>query len=136
MLVGLAAKNGILIVEFVNQLREQGYAFRDAIVEASTIRFRPILMTSITTIAGSVPLIMASGAGAETRQAIGVVIFSGVLAATLFTLFVVPVAYDLLARRTRARDATTRRLESEIGGADAPRKVRPPLAARRRDAAE
>jgi len=136
MLVGLAAKNGILIVEFVNQLREQGYAFRDAIVEASTIRFRPILMTSITTIAGSVPLIMASGAGAETRQAIGVVIFSGVLAATLFTLFVVPVAYDLLARRTRARDATTRRLEAEIGGADAPRKVRPPLAARRRDAAE
>jgi multidrug efflux pump len=136
MLVGLAAKNGILIVEFVNQLREQGYAFRDAIVEASTIRFRPILMTSITTIAGSVPLILASGAGAETRQAIGVVIFSGVLAATAFTLFVVPVAYDLLARRTTARDATARRLDGELADREAPDRATRRFAAGRRDAAE
>jgi multidrug efflux pump len=100
MLVGLAAKNGILIVEFVNQLRDQGTEFRQAILEASSIRLRPIVMTGITTAAGSLPLIMASGAGAETRIAIGVVILFGVLTATTFTIVVVPVAYSLLARRT------------------------------------
>jgi multidrug efflux pump len=100
MLVGLAAKNGILIVEFANQLRDQGMAFRDALLEASEVRLRPIVMTGITTAAGSLPLLLSSGAGAETRAVIGTVILAGVLAATLFTLFVVPVAYDLLARRT------------------------------------
>jgi multidrug efflux pump len=100
MLVGLAAKNGILIVEFVNQLRDQGMEFRKAILDASSIRLRPIVMTGITTAAGSLPLIMASGAGAETRVAIGVVILFGVLASTTFTVVVVPVAYSLFARRT------------------------------------
>lgn len=105
MLIGIAAKNGILVVEFINQLRDQGRAFRDAIIEASRIRLRPILMTAISTVMGAVPLILASGAGAESRITLGVVIFFGVGIATVFTLFVVPVFYDLLARRTKAPGA-------------------------------
>ena len=100
MLVGLAAKNGILIVEFANQLRDEGMRFTRALLQASEIRFRPIVMTGLTTIAGSIPLILSSGAGAETRISIGIVVFTGVLAATLFTLYIVPVAYNLLARNT------------------------------------
>ncbi|MCK0743930.1 efflux RND transporter permease subunit [Chromohalobacter nigrandesensis] len=114
MLVGLAAKNGILIVEFANQLRDEGRAFRDALIDASVTRLRPILMTAVTTMAGAVPLIFASGPGAETRLVIGTVIFSGVAAATLFTLLVVPVAYDLLARHTGSPGDVTRRLEREM----------------------
>ncbi len=113
MLVGLAAKNGILIVEFANQLRDQGREFREALLEAADVRLRPIVMTGITTAAGSVPLLLSSGAGTETRIVIGTVILSGVLAATLFTLFVVPVAYDLLARRTGSPGDVKRRLEAE-----------------------
>lgn len=113
MLVGLAAKNGILIVEFANQLREQGREFSAALMEASEIRLRPIVMTSITTAAGAVPLLLGSGAGAETRLVIGTVILAGVLAATLFTLFVVPVAYQVLARRTGSPGAVARRLAIE-----------------------
>ncbi len=113
MLVGLAAKNGILIVEFANQLRDQGMAFREALLEASDVRLRPIVMTGITTAAGSLPLLLSSGAGAETRAVIGTVILFGVLAATLFTLFVVPVAYDLLARRTGSPGDVARQLEQE-----------------------
>ncbi|MBK1720938.1 efflux RND transporter permease subunit [Thiocystis violacea] len=116
MLVGLAAKNGILIVEFANQLRDQGQEFRAALLEASSVRLRPILMTGITTAAGSVPLLLSSGAGAETRTVIGTVILAGVLAATFFTLFVVPVAYDLLARRTGSPGDVKRRLEQELAG--------------------
>ncbi|MEQ6916601.1 efflux RND transporter permease subunit [Halomonas aquatica] len=115
MLVGLAAKNGILIVEFANQLRDQGIAFHDALVDAAVTRLRPILMTAVTTMAGAVPLIISSGAGAETRLVIGTVILSGLAAATLFTLFVVPVAYDLLARRTGSPGDVARRLEREMG---------------------
>ncbi|MGM0783224.1 MAG: efflux RND transporter permease subunit [Pseudomonadota bacterium] len=119
MLVGLAAKNGILIVEFVNQLRDQGYAFHDALVEAAVTRLRPIVMTAVTTMAGAVPLIVSSGAGAETRLVIGTVILCGLAAATLFTLFVVPVAYDLLARRTSSPGEVARRLEREMSNAPA-----------------
>ncbi|MDN3520007.1 efflux RND transporter permease subunit [Halomonas ramblicola] len=115
MLVGLAAKNGILIVEFANQLRDQGWAFHDALVEAAVTRLRPIVMTAVTTMAGAVPLIVSSGAGAETRLVIGTVILCGLAAATLFTLFVVPVAYDLLARRTGSPGDVARRLEREMG---------------------
>jgi multidrug efflux pump len=114
MLVGLAAKNGILIVEFINQLRDQGKAFNDAVLEASKVRFRPIVMTGITTAAGSVPLLLSSGAGSETRAVIGTVILAGVIAATLFTLYVVPVAYHLLARHTGSPQQLTRQLESEL----------------------
>jgi len=100
MLIGLAAKNGILIVEFANQLRDQGHAFEDALVQASVQRLRPILMTSMTTVIGSIPLLLAFGAGAESRYVLGVVIFSGVLAATLLTLFVLPSTYLLLSRNS------------------------------------
>ena len=113
MLIGLAAKNGILIVEFINQMRAAGMSFFRAILHASEIRLRPIVMTGITTAAGAVPLILSSGAGAETRMVIGVVVLAGVLSATLFTLFVVPVAYSLLARRTEIPGARSRRLEQE-----------------------
>ena len=118
MLVGLAAKNGILIVEFANQLRDAGSEFHEALVEAAAVRFRPIVMTGITTAAGSVPLLLSSGAGAETRAVMGTVILAGVLAATLFTLFIVPVAYDLLARRTGSPGRLQRRLHAEMGDAD------------------
>jgi multidrug efflux pump len=114
MLVGLAAKNGILIVEFANQLRDEGREFREALIEAAGIRLRPILMTAITTAAGAVPLILSFGAGAETRTAIGVVIFSGIIATTAFTLFVVPVAYQTFARGTGSPGDTQRRLEEEM----------------------
>lgn len=113
MLVGLAAKNGILIVEFANQLRDEGMQFSKAIIEASEIRFRPIVMTGLTTIAGAVPLILSSGAGAETRTTIGVVVLAGVFAATVFTLYIVPVAYSLIARGTTSPNAVAERLERE-----------------------
>jgi multidrug efflux pump len=114
MLVGLAAKNGILIVEFANQLRDAGRPFREALLEASCVRLRPIIMTGITTAAGSIPLLLSTGAGTETRVAIGTVILSGTLAATLFTLFVVPVAYDLLARHTGSPKRVRRQLDREL----------------------
>ena len=114
MLIGLSAKNGILIVEFANQLRDAGQPFHDALFEAAGVRLRPIVMTGITTMAGSVPLLLSSGAGTETRVVIGTVILCGVLAATLFTLFVVPVAYDRLAQNTGSPGDTRRRLEREM----------------------
>ncbi len=116
MLVGLAAKNGILIVEFANQLRDDGVAFGKAILQASETRFRPIVMTGLTTIAGAVPLVLASGAGAETRIVIGTVVLAGVFTATLFTLFIVPVAYSLIARKTGSPNDVTKQIEKEMGG--------------------
>ncbi len=116
MLVGLAAKNGILIVEFANQLRDAGKAFDEALVEASVIRLRPILMTGITTAAGAVPLILSSGPGAETRAVIGVVVMFGVLTSMVLTLFVIPLLYSLLARNTGAPGDVRKRLEDEAGG--------------------
>ncbi|MCW8936074.1 MAG: efflux RND transporter permease subunit [Gammaproteobacteria bacterium] len=114
MLVGLSAKNGILIVEFANQLRDQGRDFHEALVEAADTRFRPIVMTGITTAAGSVPLLISSGAGTETRYVIGVVILFGVIAGTLFTLFIVPAAYDLFGRHSSSPKAVTQQLEKEL----------------------
>ena len=102
-LVGLITKHGILIVEFANQLRDQGAALRDAVVEASVLRLRPILMTTGAMVLGSIPLALAVGAGAESRQQIGWVIVGGLLLGTFFTLFVVPTVYTLLARRERNR---------------------------------
>jgi multidrug efflux pump len=101
LLVGLVAKNGILIVEFSNQLRNQGRDIREAVLEASMARLRPILMTSITNIIGALPLAMASGAGAASRSSVGIVVVGGVAFATLLTLVVVPVFYLILARRTK-----------------------------------
>ncbi len=113
MLIGLAAKNGILIVEFANQLRDQGMELRAALREASIARFRPIVMTGLTTAAGALPLILSSGAGAETRQAIGVVILYGVLAAVVVTVLFVPAMYALIARGSGSPGDVARRLETE-----------------------
>ncbi|MBN8606565.1 MAG: efflux RND transporter permease subunit [Caulobacterales bacterium] len=111
ILIALAAKNGILIVEFANQLRDEGKSIRDAIVEASDLRVRPVLMTSVATVVGAIPLIMGHGAGGESRMTIGVVIFFGLTVATLLTLFVVPVFYDLLAHYTKSPEATAKAIE-------------------------
>jgi multidrug efflux pump len=114
LLVGLMAKNGILIVEFANQLRDQGRSVREAVIEASVLRLRPIVMTVISTLLGAVPLVLASGAGAESRAAIGVVVMGGLGFALLLTLFLTPVLYDLVARFTRPRGAIERALEAEL----------------------
>jgi multidrug efflux pump len=114
MLVGLAAKNGILIVEFANQLRDAGRDIGQAIREAAKRRLRPILMTSIATVAGAVPLMLASGAGAAARTAIGVVIVWGVSISTLITLFLIPLLYSRLARYTGSPLAVTRKLEAQL----------------------
>ena len=114
MLVGLAAKNGILIVEFANQLRDEGKEIIEAVQEAATRRLRPILMTSIATVFGAIPLAIASGAGGAARAAIGVVIVFGVTLATLITLVLIPLIYSRLARYTGSPDAVSRRLEKEI----------------------
>ncbi|WP_425559202.1 efflux RND transporter permease subunit [Kistimonas scapharcae] len=99
-LIGLITKHGILIVEFANQLRrEQGLDIREAVEEAAALRLRPVLMTTGATVLGIVPLLLASGAGAVSRFNIGVVIASGMMIGTLFTLFVVPVIYTLLASK-------------------------------------
>lgn len=111
ILIGVAAKNGILIVEFANQLRDQGRSIREAIIESSALRLRPIIMTSIATAFGALPLVLWQGAGAGSRQTIGVVIFSGAMFATVLTLFVVPVIYGVLARFTRSPEYTARKIE-------------------------
>lgn len=115
MLIGLAAKNGILIVEFANQLRDAGRSFDEAVMEASILRLRPILMTGVTTVAGAIPLVIASGAGAESRMVIGVVVMWGVSISMFVTLVLIPVLYSLLARRTGSPEALKRRLEEEQG---------------------
>jgi HAE1 family hydrophobic/amphiphilic exporter-1 len=114
LLVGIMAKNGILIVEFANQLRDRGYTVRAAIAEASTVRLRPVMMTMISTVLGALPLVMASGAGAEARVALGWVIVGGLGLATLATLFLTPVAYLALARFVTPKASETERLEREL----------------------
>jgi multidrug efflux pump len=112
-LVGLITKHGILLVEFANQLRDQGRSVRDAVVEASVLRLRPILMTTGAMVLGAIPLARAAGAGAESRQVIGWVIVGGMTLGTVLTLFVVPTAYTLLARSSRGAR------EREIANAEA-----------------
>ncbi len=113
MLLGLMAKNGILIVEFANQLRDKGYEVRDAILEGAILRFRPVLMTTISTVFGAVPLVLATGAGAESRASIGVVVLGGLIFATTLTLFIIPVLYNLLARFAKSTNAITLELEKQ-----------------------
>lgn len=102
MLIGLAAKNGILIVEFANQLRDRGVEFGEAILESAVTRLRPVLMTSMCTAFGAIPLVVASGAGALARQSIGAVVFFGVTFSMVLTLVVVPVVYTLVARKSHS----------------------------------
>ena len=111
ILIGIAAKNGILIVEFANQLRDQGRSITEAIIESSSLRLRPIIMTSIATAFGALPLALWQGAGEGSRQTIGVVIFTGAMFSTLLTLFVVPVIYGALARFTKSPEYTARKIE-------------------------
>ncbi|GAB5462117.1 efflux RND transporter permease subunit [Hoeflea alexandrii] len=114
LLVGVMAKNGILIVEFANQLRNTGMDIRSAIEEASNIRLRPVMMTMISTVLGSVPLLLAFGAGAEARVALGWVIVGGLGLAMIATLFLTPVAYLLLARFATPSAEEERRLHVEL----------------------
>jgi multidrug efflux pump len=111
MLVGLAAKNGILIVDFANKLRDEGRSIQDAIVEASAVRLRPILMTSIATIAGAIPLVIAGGPGSAARSSIGVVVIFGVAFSTVLSLFVVPSFYALLAPHTDSPEALSHEID-------------------------
>ena len=114
LLVGVMAKNGILIVEFANQLRDRGLSVREAIETACTIRLRPVMMTMIATVFGGVPLVLAQGAGAEARIALGWVIVGGLGFATLVTLYVTPVAYLLLARFSKPHAQEEARLKTEL----------------------
>ncbi len=118
LLIGVMAKNGILVVEFANQLRDHGKGVRQAIEEACLIRLRPVMMTIICTIFGGVPLVLASGAGAEARVALGWVIVGGLGMAVVVTLFVTPVAYLLLARFSKPHADEEKRLSEEMREAE------------------
>ncbi|NET54156.1 MAG: MMPL family transporter, partial [Merismopedia sp. SIO2A8] len=122
MLIGLASKNSILIVEFANQLREQGMAITKAATEAAQQRLRPILMTAISTLSSIFPLTIATGAGAGSRQSLGTAVFGGMFVATFLSLFVVPVVYiviktisDRLFSSTPKKKSTdTKKLEEQL----------------------
>ncbi|MCY1295013.1 Efflux pump membrane transporter BepG [compost metagenome] len=119
MLVGIMAKNGILIVEFANQLRDRGQDVRSAIENAANIRLRPVMMTMIATIVGAVPLVLASGAGAEARIALGWVLVGGLGLAVIVTLYLTPVAYLVIARFTKPHADEERKLHEEMDAAAA-----------------
>jgi HAE1 family hydrophobic/amphiphilic exporter-1 len=114
LLVGIMAKNGILIVEFANQLRDRGESVRSSIEQASNVRLRPVMMTMTSTVLGGVPLVMSFGAGAEAREALGWIIVGGLGLATVSTLYLTPVAYLLLAGLSKPRAEEARRLEMEL----------------------
>jgi len=114
LLVGIMAKNGILIVEFANNLRDAGLSVREAIEQASVRRLRPVMMTMISTVLGGMPLVLAVGAGAEARISLGWVIVGGLGLATFATLFLTPVAYLLFARLTKPKAHETERLRREL----------------------
>jgi multidrug efflux pump len=124
LLIGLMAKNGILIVEFANQLRDEGKSVHDAVLEATVVRLRPILMTSIATALGAWPLAVATGAGAESRQALGVVIVGGVTLSTFVTLYAIPALYLLLAPLTKPIGAIAAKL-SELEARERTRAPQP-----------
>ena len=114
MLIGMVTKNGILIVEFANQLRDKGYALEVAILDASARRLRPILMTAFTTLAGSIPLILSNGAGSESRISVGTVVFFGMAFATVVTLFVIPAMYRLISGGTHSPGHVEKLLNEEL----------------------
>ena len=112
MLIGLAAKNGILIVEFSNQLRDRGMPVVQAVLEGATTRLRPVLMTSMCTVGGSIPLIVSDGPGSAARRTLGVVVLGGVLVSVVLTLYIVPCVYAMLAGRTRPVNAVSRAVQA------------------------
>ena len=114
ILIGLAAKNGILIVEFANQLRTEGKTIESAVVEAAKVRFRPILMTSLSTIFGVLPLVFSSGPGEASRLTVGITIFGGMVFSTFFTLFVIPTVYLVLGKNTDRIDAIEIELNKQL----------------------
>ena len=114
ILIGLSAKNGILIVEFANQLRKEGKSLEISIIEAAAIRFRPILMTSLSTIIGVLPLILGSGPGAASRLTVGITIFGGMLFSTFFTLYVIPTIYSIIGKNTQRIDAIEIELNKQL----------------------
>jgi multidrug efflux pump len=115
MLIGIAAKNGVLIVEFANQLRDQGVEFMEAVVKAAETRLRPVLMTSLCTAFGALPLLFATGAGSEQRIPIGIVVFYGTLVSVFLTLFAVPAVYSVFARKTKSPEHVSRVLDKMLG---------------------
>lgn len=117
LLVGIIAKNGILVVEFADQLRDQGLPVARAIREAARIRLRPVMMTMISTVIGGLPLVLAFGAGAEAREALGWIVVGGLGFATIFTLYLIPVFYSLLAGLSKPRAKEAEILEGELGAA-------------------
>ncbi|MQX36654.1 efflux RND transporter permease subunit [Roseospira navarrensis] len=117
MLIGLMAKNGILLVEFADQLRDRGLSVRDAVTTAASVRLRPIVMTMVSTVLGGLPLILSTGPGAEARSAIGWVVFGGLGLAAVITLYLTPLAYLGLARLVKPRAAEGARLETELAHA-------------------
>ena len=118
MLIGIMAKNGILLVEFAEQLRDRGLAVAEAIETAASVRLRPIVMTMISTVLSGLPLILGGGPGGEARAAIGWVVFGGLGLAAFFTLYLTPVAYLALARFAKPRAAEGARLERELRDAE------------------
>lgn len=124
MLVGIMAKNGILIVEFANQLRDRGQDVRSAIENAANIRLRPVMMTMIATVVGALPLVLASGAGAEARIALGWVLVGGLGLAVIVTLYLTPVAYLVIARFTKPHADEERKLHEEMDAASAMVEIR------------
>jgi len=112
MLIGIASKNGILLVEFINQVRDEGVGFEEAIVKASVLRLRPVLMTAVSTMVGAMPLVLMEGPGAASRNVLGVVVLFGVAVATVFTLFLVPAMYRVIARGTGSPEEIARRMQA------------------------
>ncbi len=114
ILIGLSAKNGILIVEFANQLRKEGKNLETAVLVAASIRLRPILMTSLSTIIGVLPLIISFGPGAASRLTVGITIFAGMIFSTFFTLYVIPTIYTVIGKNTKRIDAIEIELNKEL----------------------
>lgn len=119
LLIGLMAKNSVLLVEFSDQLRDRGFGIREAVQAGASVRLRPVMMTMLATILGGLPLILSSGAGAEARWSIGWVVFGGLGLAALFTLYLTPTLYLLLARFSAARAEEAKRLARELRQAQA-----------------
>ncbi|MEX2496352.1 MAG: efflux RND transporter permease subunit [Woeseia sp.] len=119
LLIGLMAKNSVLLVEFADQLRDRGYGIREAVEAGASVRLRPVTMTMIATICGGLPLILSGGAGAEARSSIGWVVFGGLGIAAVFTLYLTPALYLMLARFSSARAEETKRLRDELHEAKA-----------------